>query len=396
MDRDSCFDVCVVCAIPEEAEAFINVVSRQCSVQFERGFSHTTSHEYHYTTIRNNKRELLTIHLSCMPKPGPSETALHFKPILQEFQPCFAAMTGMCAGDKRRVRLGDLVVADRAFLYDNGKFTMNEDGQRAYLQDTDTWHADTETLQIVQMFHAWESAVVELPRPLSKRQQREWLLTKLLEAATPSVDDIQRQELEEFAPNWRKIVQELQDGTSPYLTKERTLADRKRVEELCYSVATFPFKDPPRPICHIAPIASGSAVRSDDYFKEVQIPIRGTAAIDMEGATFYRTVAEFPGLRSLLVKGVCDYADSDKDDTYHHYASSASAAYLLCFIQQFITTDRLPRLWRETRQWAPALPIPAGPLSSPVNIIAKNKGIAIQTMYGDVNQLNGVSLRDGE
>jgi len=162
--------------------------------------------------------------------------------------------------------------------------------------------------------------VAELPRPLSKRQQREWLLTRLLEKATPSVDDIQSQELEEFAPNWRKIVQELQLEASPYLTKERTLTDRKRVQELCYGIDAFPFKDPPQPICHIAPIASGSAVRSDDYFKEVQIPVRGTAAIDIEGASFYRTVAEFPGLRSLLVKGICDYADSDKDDAYHHYA----------------------------------------------------------------------------
>jgi len=120
MDRNICFDVCVVCAKSEEVEAFINVVSHQCGVQFEQGFSRATNHEYHYTTVHNSRRELLTIHLSCMPKPGPSETALHLKPILQEFQPCFAAMTGMSAGDKRRVRLGDLVVADRAFLYDNG------------------------------------------------------------------------------------------------------------------------------------------------------------------------------------------------------------------------------------------------------------------------------------
>ena len=70
----------------------------------------------------------------------------------------------------------------------------------------------------------------------------------------------------------------------------------------------------------------------------------------MEGAIFYRTVADFSGIHALLVKGVCDYADSDKDDSYHHYASSVSATYVLFFIREYVYADRMPELWRETRR----------------------------------------------
>ncbi|MFO1434411.1 MAG: hypothetical protein U1F76_30745 [Candidatus Competibacteraceae bacterium] len=52
----------------------------------------------------------------------------------------------------------------------------------------------------------------------------------------------------------------------------------------------------------------------------------------MEGAAFYR-ILEDEKISGLLVKGVCDYADSEKDNSYHQYASEVSAAYILCFIQ---------------------------------------------------------------
>lgn len=58
----------------------------------------------------------------------------------------------------------------------------------------------------------------------------------------------------------------------------------------------------PLPELQIAPVASGSAVRGDNPFEEIYMLVRNTVALDMEATTFYRTVAEFPGVRALLVK----------------------------------------------------------------------------------------------
>jgi hypothetical protein len=174
------------------------------------------------------------------------------------------------------------------------------------------------------------------------RQQRAWLLTTLLQKPALRITDLPLQELEQHAPAWTKIASELQYGPHPMLTKEGVLQDLANARELL-SLPDYLSKDRTIPRRHIAAIASSSAVRSDNPFQEIQVPVRGAIAIDMEGATFYRTVAEFAGLRALLVKGVCDYADPDKDDTYHDYAAAASARYLLCFIKDYVTTALMAR-----------------------------------------------------
>lgn len=96
------------------------------------------------------------------------------------------------------------------------------------------------------------------------------------------------------------------------------------------------------PQLHIAPVASGHTVRGDNPFEEIGQFVRTTAAIDMEGAAFYRAATGFPGTHSLWVKGVSDFADSEKNDIYHDYASTVSAVYIICFIQEFVTSERFP------------------------------------------------------
>jgi nucleoside phosphorylase len=336
------FDVCIICALAEEARAFIRVLTEQSNAQFERGYSKRKRFGYRYATIQNDRGEPLTIHVSWLSSYGPLEAGLHLTAVLEECKPRFAAMTGICAGDKDAVHLGDIVIAERTFTYDNGKFTLDGHSRRVYLHNTITYQPKTEVLQFAHMFDQWESAVASVRRrSRSKRQQREWLLQKLLET-TGRVDEINKKELKRYAPAWRQLVSELQEGDNCYLSAEMTLLNPARVQVLHYGKQEFPFKDPPRSECLIKPMASGSAVRADHPFSSVQIPVRGAVAIDMEGAAFYRILANFPDIHALLVKGVSDFADGDKDDSYHAYAASVSAAYLLSFIKEYVTQERLP------------------------------------------------------
>lgn len=143
-----------------------------------------------------------------------------------------------------------------------------------------------------------------------------------------------------------EIVEDLKREPKFLLKQDMSLRN-KSDRALYFEGNAFPFKDQPTPKCHIASIASGNAVRSDNPFDEVQRPAKGAVAIDMEGAAFYR-ILEDEKISGLLVKGVCDYADSEKDDSYHQYASEVSAAYILCFIQEYITTELKPGNHDET------------------------------------------------
>ncbi len=180
-------------------------------------------------------------------------------------------MTGICAGDAQDVQLGDLVVAERTFTYDNGKFTLDEYGRRVHLHDTMTYQLDANILQFLGLFDNWKPLVASMDRPLSVPEQREIAL-------------------------------------------------------------------------HLKPMASGNAVRSDRPFEDVRVPVRGTVAIDMEGAAFGLVMSRHPLIPWLVVKGVCDYANRDKNDAYHDYTARASALYALSFIRAYVTNERLPRL----------------------------------------------------
>jgi nucleoside phosphorylase len=250
-------------------------------------------------------------------------------------------MSGICAGDPKKVKLGDLVVANKAFKYDSGKMTFDAGGQPEHLLDTDTKGPDQSTLNFAANFRDWTAEAERLERPISRRQQRDWLLNALLNDLTPHIDDLDEQQLDRFAPTWRELVSELQQGESPELTSNLALRDKTLVGKLKFS-RVFPFLDPPKPTGYLATMASGSMVRSDHPFKHVQRPVRTAWALEMEGYAFYRAVADHPRIRSLVVKGVCDYADSEKDDSYHEYASEVSAIYMGEFIRIYVNKNLMP------------------------------------------------------
>ncbi len=82
-------------------------------------------------------------------------------------------------------------------------------------------------------------------------------------------------------------------------------------------------------------------MRGDNPFEEICLLVRTTTALDMEAVTFYRTLVGFPGVRSVFVKGISDYADGEKNDSYHDYASAVSTAYVVSFVKEYLTSDRI-------------------------------------------------------
>jgi nucleoside phosphorylase len=265
------YDVCIICALADEGRTFMQITEQQCIVQFEKAFEQRLGLVYYHTRILNDQGEQLTLQVSWPAKYGPQEMELHLKPLFAAFRPCFAAMTGICAGDKERVKLGDLVVAERAYFYESGKIILGQNGKRVRLSDIDLYSASSKVKNFIQTF------------------EYERFLRTL--------------------DHWKSIVTHH------------------------------------NPAYHIGTMASGSAVRADHPFDEASFPVRNTLAIDMEGAAFYRAAMDFPGMHALLAKGVSDFADSNKNDAYRQYSSAISAMYMLSFIKEYVTSDRMSRIY---------------------------------------------------
>lgn len=87
------------------------------------------------------------------------------------------------------------------------------------------------------------------------------------------------------------------------------------------------------PLIHFKPGACGSYVVADkgfmkDLLKENQ-KLRG---LDMEGYGLYMA-AHILGKKCMMIKGVSDFADSDKGDKYHKMCSFSSAWFLFEFLK---------------------------------------------------------------
>ncbi|KAL3451156.1 nucleoside phosphorylase domain-containing protein [Aspergillus insuetus] len=91
----------------------------------------------------------------------------------------------------------------------------------------------------------------------------------------------------------------------------------------------------PGPRIHYGRIASGNQVIKDASKRDQLAQTSKAICFEMEGAGVMTTG------RCLVIWGICDYADSHKNDEWHNYAAATAAAYTKFFVL------RLPVLNRE-------------------------------------------------
>lgn len=330
-------DVALICALPAEANALKNVLTTYFDAPVETKSAPSYRYTYYQSLLKNGQSSL-RIQISWLPDVGGNETILQVKDTLAHFHPRFMGMTGICAGNKKKVVLGDLVIASHAFSYGTGKIMLDETGKAINEPRIKTWPAPRSVLQAAVNFNDWQTLASQIRRPVSLRQQRSWLLYRL-STVPGGIKSISPGELESNAPQWETVITQLIDEAPP--ESNGTLKP-----DLVPLLS--PYKDPPAARIYAGVVASGDKVRADDPFINSRVT-RGTRpephalpidaiAIDMEGAAFYQTLAE-EHIPFLFVKGVSDYADTEKDDTYHEYASTLSAIYMLSFIRSFMANQ---------------------------------------------------------
>ncbi|KAK3178100.1 hypothetical protein OEA41_000233 [Lepraria neglecta] len=92
---------------------------------------------------------------------------------------------------------------------------------------------------------------------------------------------------------------------------------------------TEPERLPDQPLIHYGLIASGNQVMRDEITRETLRKELNILCFEMEAAGLMNT---FP---CLMIRGICDYADSHKNRIWQPYAAATAAAYakeLLCII----------------------------------------------------------------
>lgn len=87
------------------------------------------------------------------------------------------------------------------------------------------------------------------------------------------------------------------------------------------------------PKVHFGLVASGDVVMKSGEDRDQIAGEEKVIAFEMEGAGVWDT------LPCLIIKGVCDYADSHKSKRWQNYAAVSAAACMKAFLESWITND---------------------------------------------------------
>ncbi len=329
-------DILILTALPVE---FAAVLAAEVALEPWQVHRDSSSLPFH---VRRMGR--LRIAAAWTGEMGETAAASGAAALIDHLDPRCLAMCGICAGKRGDVHLGDVIVADRVYSYDHGKLVASADASGArvenFYHDIKTYNLDSGWRIDAQQFSLPPALLDEIQRirPPSPVVQEAWIRHRLAahehgDAPSP-IEDPERARR---APDWTKRLLALIEAGLV------TIADGKLAltpdgmhlvlrEQILYPDADLGSPaDPPFRV-HVGSIATGKAVRKDaELFGRLERHVRKTIGVEMEAAAIGHVAAQFHR-KAIIVKGVVDYGDLQKDDTFHHFAARASAEVLLRFL----------------------------------------------------------------
>jgi len=328
-------DVLIVTALLDELDALLDVAYRR-KANWTRE-SDPQGFPYHYCEFDGEDNNTYLITAAWAGGMGEIYAADTARQLIENLKPRSIAMCGICAGRRDSVALGDIVVADKIFNYEYGKRIVGqgEDGTRIeeQLHEITTysppasWQIDAE---YITHDISWAKEL-PVPRPISLEQQRFWLTTTLLSGGDSNI--VERPDRRERCPDWGTVVSLLEKeglvsvkGGVLRLTRLGKSTTSEQMLRHPDGIADAPFK------VIVGSMATGSRVQEDpELFDHLRRISRRVIAAEMEAAAI-GFVGRKAGMPAIVIKGVSDYGDHNKDDRYREFASSASANLLVRFL----------------------------------------------------------------
>jgi WD40 repeat protein/nucleoside phosphorylase len=327
-------DVLVVVALPEELAAARAAVSAArpdgAGVTGWTEQSVGDSDSYLFGVCRTSGGGSFSVALARATDMGSREVSPLVTTLTDALQPAVVAMCGVCAGNPASTALGDVVVAEPVYQWDEGRHASGgfEADQRQFRLDH-TW---------VRAAQDFDPSRLPCYGPADAVEAQHWVLERLLLRQDPRSHPARARYIAPGA--WQSVLAALEteglidrapDGGVRLTRAGATLVRRLRYDDV----------DGPRRLpfaVHVAPMASGNAVMTDGsiWARLQRLGMRKITAMEMEAATVATVAHQRRVSRWLVVKGVMDHAGPAKDDRYRAFAARASAQVLFALLNQLV------------------------------------------------------------
>lgn len=320
-DFNSDVDILIVIATQEEEEAIIsNDVWKRCE-----------NLKYAYFVHREKG---ITFALARGIDKGGENAGISATFFVENLKPRAITMVGFAAGREGEVSLGDIVIGKRIFNYDVGKKIGKDD----VLHEIDAYKICDKWKPIAERFgEDWrESINVNLPKQYEEQEVD--LLHEFDTSFTINTNIVYDKEK---YPAWKTLIENLQEKEYISIASGHKLKITAKGKEHInrYDILHPDGYENREPKTQIGVIATGCKVNQyDDIFDEIAKQDRSVCALEMEGTAIGK-VSGFEEIPFLIVKGIGDYAQTDKkfQNRFIEYACVSSYR----FVVEFFTSEEM-------------------------------------------------------
>lgn len=154
------YDIVIITALKSEMEKVMEAFStKKLALEIEKNIGmigewstfteENDPHVYKTTKLVNSSGGGVSIISAVATKKGMNHTAVLATKMILKFSPKVIVMLGVCAGNKdNKVKLNDIIIANKTFNYQEGKFSMDKDEKIKFQPDGNMLNLDVELDQV--------------------------------------------------------------------------------------------------------------------------------------------------------------------------------------------------------------------------------------------------------
>ncbi|KAJ0418872.1 purine and uridine phosphorylase [Aspergillus carlsbadensis] len=315
------YEIGILCALALEATAVAGFFDEI----YEHNFCKAPSDKLSYTTGKIGRHEVVLGH---MPGIGKVHAAQSAESLLATFDNLkLVLLVGICGGvPSPTMALGDVVIGKTVVQNDFGRQRPDRFETKKGVEDS----LGRQRSEIRAFVRKLESCKAKLSE--TTRQRLATLLEKP-EFQQSRYPGIAADRL--FLPDYVHQHHGAANCECAYSIKACEDASTASCEELeCDGTKLMPRDLSSRasqgPNIHFGSIASGDMVMRSGEHRNKSAKEHVVIAFEMEGAGIW------DALPCVIIKGVCDYADSHKDKHWQRYAAAAAAACTVAAMEEWI------------------------------------------------------------
>ena len=335
------FEIAIICALPLEADAVMALFDKDW-IDEGRTYGKAPGDPNAYTAGAIGEHNVVVAHMPGMGKVNAASVAAGLRVSFENIK--LALVVGICGGmpynpqRQEKIYLGDVIISQNLIQYDFGrqypkgfqrKDTLEDSLSRPGMEVRAALAKLTTDYHHRRLRESTNRYLKELQRVMNKAVYPKAVFDKLFEASHLHKHRDPTVCVECVDGNEAQICEIAQKATCDDLGCHK--------HDLCKHDPPFTYRrrldcesemNPPCAI-HIGKMGSGDTVMKSGQRRDQVASANGIIAFEMEGAGVWDY---FP---SLVIKGVCDYADSHKNKLWQNYAAATAASCMKAVLKDW-------------------------------------------------------------